>query len=32
VIRVPALFDAAALGRILAMLDLADHAAGEAPR
>jgi hypothetical protein len=32
VIRVPAFFDAAALGRILATLDLADHSAGEAPR
>ena len=30
VIRVPALFDAAALGRILATLDRADHSAGEA--
>jgi hypothetical protein len=30
VIRVPALFDAAALGRILATLDRADHSTGEA--
>lgn len=30
VIRVPALFDAVALGRILATLDRADHSAGEA--
>jgi hypothetical protein len=30
VIRVPALFDAAVLGRILATLDRADHLAGEA--
>jgi hypothetical protein len=30
VIRVPTLFDAAALGRILATLERADHSAGEA--